>query len=238
MVTLFDCYDEYEDGLIEQYRAHPAFPKLHEANNRVYVRYLLQLAQLSFEFVKWVELAKLGLENERAIEIVRHILREEIPSDRPSHKEDLLADLRAIGVSTADIRGAAPTRQTEETIKKMYQLIRYDGGRYDIRAVVALRVAGEVLVAETYHDVIGELVQRFSFNTTSSRFYYPHFVHDRKKGDGGGLETHSDAFGSVLAELLTNDADLQVAKKTAKAALDVRYGFHDQFPLFGPHMIG
>lgn len=191
-----------------------------------FIAYLLQLGHMAQQFVKWYETAKLGLDSERAKEVIRTILRDEIPQHGPTHQDDRLYDLGLMGVSKERALTMPMSRTTRKIVARMYDLIRYPRDHYDLRVLVTLRVTGEVLVAEQYRHVVEEMQRRFGITPAQSRFYYPHYAHDLKGQEGEG---HSDAFDTLLESLITDEHMLAVAKEAAKKAFQIRYGFHSQF---------
>jgi pyrroloquinoline quinone (PQQ) biosynthesis protein C len=221
----FRQYDAFENKLIGTFRSHPLFQRLGTLTEVDFTSYLLQLAQLSLEFVRWQEIAKLGMPEEAA-EIVRYIVREEIPSQGPTHKDNLWHDLLTIGVSTAQLRSARPSSATKQTIKDLYGLVEFTEDDYTLRTLCGLRVAGELMVAETYRPLVAELQRRYGLGSERSEFYVPHFEHDQK---GTTSESHADAFDQVLNSLIVDERTLLIAQHAAEAAMLVRYRFHDQF---------
>ena len=101
---------------------------------------------------------------------------------------------------------------------------------YDVGAMVALRMAGEVLVAEEYRHVVPELERRFGLTPEKSRFYAPHFYHDRKEGpEDVDMFSHTGSFESVLARMIHDEGKLEIALASAQRAYEVRTSFYDQF---------
>jgi len=115
---------------------------------------------------------------------------------------------------------------TRRIVERMYALIRCPQDHYDLRVLITLRVTGEVLVAEQYRHVVAEMDRRFGITPAQSRFYYPHYAHDRKGAKGVG---HTGAFDALLALLITDDRTLKIATETAEEAFQIRYRFHSQF---------
>jgi len=226
---LLQRYDEYENGLVREFHGHPFFLALGDVSNDTFERYLLQRSFLSLEFVKWEEIAKLGLTSEQGQQVVRRIIREEVPPNRPTHKDDLLYDLNLVGISTEQFRSTQPTAATAETTRGLYDLVRYPQGHYDLRVLVVLRVAGEIFVAETYRYVVQELERRYGITSRQSKFYWPHFEHDQKGGQGDYGVGHADSFDAVLGELIVDEATLAVAQEAAREGMELVYDFHSQF---------
>lgn len=219
-------YSAQGDDLIEQFRAHPRLTSIQDWTDEAFIALLLQLGHLSTTFVSWYEQTKLGLRDERAKELIRKILRDEIPRNAPTHQDDRMADLERINVSRKRILSTPATRTTQQTIRWLKRLTSYRADDSDLRLLVTLRIAGEVLVGETYRFIVPELERRFGLGYEQSRFYVPHFVHDRKDTQTGG---HTQAFDVVLTEWIMNEHKLALATKAADAAFKVRYAFYNQF---------
>ncbi|MEK6920961.1 MAG: hypothetical protein AABX82_03705, partial [Nanoarchaeota archaeon] len=63
-----------------------------------------------------------------------------------------------------------------------------------------------------------------------SRFYAPHFYHDRKEGpEDAAMFSHTGSFESVLVRMITDEAKLAVALTSAQRAYETRVSFYDQF---------
>lgn len=233
----FVLYDERENQLITKYTGailleetgHPFFRLMPHLSDEQFVAYLLERGHLSFEFVRWNEWAKLGMESEEAREIVRVILRDEIPSRGPTHQDDRVYDLQLIGVPKEKILNHRPSWWTRWTIKRLYAALRYPQTHYDLRAIVFLRMAGEIMVGETYRYVWAELQQRFHLKPEQSRFYYPHFDHDRKRLPGQEGEGHTEVSSRFLEDAITTPETFHVAYETAEKAFRVVWQFHNQF---------
>lgn len=223
-------YEEYEDKLIEVYKSHSFFKQVTTFSDEQYIHYLLQLGHYSFQFINWLQTALVTLQNERAKKIVRYILSEELPPNKPTHHEERIADLQLIGVPLETALASQPTVETNSVITDRFDLIRYSPDHYDIRALVALRFDGEVLAGETFGQVVKELSRRFHFDTNKSRYYLIHFMHDIKGGrhERGGIG-HADTYRQIISTMLVDDVALGVAQETMSSSLKMRQKFHDQF---------
>ena len=219
-------YNEYEDSLIREFHRHRFFQNFRGHTNETVIRFLLQLGYLSAEFVKWYERAKQGFEAEDAKEMVRHILRDEIPQGAPTHQDERIYDLEHMGVPKKRALNTAASPFTRSTVKKLYELVGYPQADYDLRVLITLRIFGEILVAETYSYVVGSMGVRFSLTAEQSRFYAPHYYHDQKEGVGDG---HTGEFDALLARLICDEQKLTVAKDAAHKAFEARCEFHNQF---------
>ncbi len=82
---------------------------------------LLERRWISYHFtpIYNIGLDLLSAKHEAARQVIRRIIREEYPNDRgswktPSHREDLMTDLRAIGASDAVIAASKPSKTIKE----------------------------------------------------------------------------------------------------------------------------
>ncbi len=217
----------HEDELIRRFHQHPFFAHFSALSDRDLKEYLTQKWFLSQNFVPWYDRAINGLNDEEAKAVLKKIVQDETPLGAPSHREDLLADLEFIGISREKVLTAKPRRDTLKAIHKLNELVAYSGGpNHDLRVMSALRTAGEILVAEEYRHVVPELERRYGLTPERSRFYAPHFYHDRKDSETG---QHTHSFESVLERMISSEDKLQVATESAERAFRHRLHFHDQF---------
>lgn len=225
---LFAQYSEFEDGLRKRFHEHPIYRTFASWSEEQFHCYLLQIGFIAQNFVKWYETAKLGLSSEQAREVIRHILRDEIPQDLPTHQDERQFDLHLIGISPIRALNTRPSTRTQQTIQRLYELVAYPQDDHDLRVMITLRMAGEVLVAEQYRHIVRYMKTRLGINPKQSRFFVPHYVHDLKgkQAEEGG---HTDAFDLLLAEMITDERTLSVAKEAASLAYEARSGIHDQF---------
>lgn len=226
MNEFFAVYSRYEDALIVQFSRHPFFVEFSTLTNEEVIRSLLQLGHLSTSFVPWYEKAKLGLGHEGAKEVLLRILQDEIPPGVPTHQDNRLHDLVRMGISKERCLREPVSNATARTVKWMRDLTRFPQEDYDLRTMIVLRVAGEALVGETYRSIVTSMERRFGLRQSDSRFFMPHFVHD-KKVDGG--QGHTNVFDPVLDELIHDDRTLKIATRSASQAFFVRYQLFDQF---------
>jgi len=224
-------YDSYENTLLEQYKKSDFFTRVQDLSDREYTYYLLQLGHFSFEFINWIQTALFGLENEKIKEVARHILREEVPDNMPTHQEERLYDMEQIGVSKAEVVASKPNPETKTVIEKRLALIAFPQEHYDLKTLVTLRFDGEVLAGETFGQITKELKRRFNLVPEKSRYYSPHFIHDQKNAQVkyDDKYSHADAYYEALAVLIKEEKDLKTACESAKKAFDLRIYFHSQF---------
>ncbi len=228
-VQLFRAYSQFEDGLVKKFHTHPLYRSFHKLSKEKFIEYLLQIGFIAQNFVKWYETAKLGLQSEIAREVVREILRDEIPQSGTTHQDDRLYDLNLIGASTEQVRNVKPSAATRKTIERLYEFVSYPQEDYDLRVMITLRIAGEVLVAEQYQHIIRYMRVSLGIAGSQSRFYFPHWQHDLKGAKIEGEPSHTDSFDKLLAEMITDERKLEVAKDAAEKAFEARSGIHDQF---------
>lgn len=230
MNELAKSYNQYEDELIKKFNGHKSWEILTQMSNEEFISYLLQLGHISMEFVKFIERAKFAIEDESVKEVVRNILRDEIPSTGLTHQDNRINDLKKIGLFMDKILNTPATEPTKKLIEDYYKLISYPQDNYDLKVLIILRVIGEVLVGETYRHVVEELVKRFKFPKEDFLFYTFHWLHDQKGGTGdrGGMG-HTEYYDQVLEKKIENEKILEIAKQSTDLALQVRCRFQDQF---------
>lgn len=195
---------------------------------------LLQKRFISLNFTPLYDCAIDAIGDEEGKTVLRLLLREEYPAKGPSHREDLVADLTRIGLTKKQILSEKPTLQTREAIKALYDLLIYEEQFYNIKILVSLRIAEELLVAEEYRYILAELERRYGLKIEDSAFYGPHFLHDKKQKSFGApdkAESHSDKFNKVLARMIDTKEKCEAAKHYMNAACEARSKFFDQFAL-------
>lgn len=122
----FAKLDRFEDELILKFRNHDVFQKLETMPLDDFLNILIQRRFLSYEITNCYDLSIDGLNNKKAIEIARQIVREEYPGLNgkvPSHREDLMHDLLALGAKKSKILKSIPTQTTCQTIESTKKLI-------------------------------------------------------------------------------------------------------------------
>ncbi len=226
-MDLLRRFSLHEDHLIRRFHQHPFFVQFSALSDRNLKEYLIQKWFLSQNFVPWYDRAINGLNDEEAKAVLKRIVQDETPIGAPSHREDLLADLEFIGISREEVLTTRPRRDTLKAIQKLNELTDYAADpHHDLRVMSALRTAGEILVAEEYRHVVPELERRYGLTPERSRFYAPHFYHDRKDSETG---QHTHSFESVLERMISDEDKLEVAIESAGKAFRRRLHFHDQF---------
>ncbi|MSR78603.1 MAG: hypothetical protein EXS59_00445 [Candidatus Taylorbacteria bacterium] len=169
------------------------------------------------------------MQSDTAREVVRDILRDEIPQNGSTHQDDRLYDLNLIGATTEQVRNVKPSAATTKTIERLYSLVRYPQEDYDLRVMITLRIAGEVLVAEQYQHIIRYMLVSLGIQSSQSRFYFPHWQHDLKGAKVEGRPGHADSFDKLLESMITNERELEMAKDAAEKAFEARSSIHNQF---------
>lgn len=219
--ALFLRYKHHENEGTARLHQHPFFRHFRTLSEDQLKNYLLQRMFSSREFAGWYnEAVSRRLHDAGAREVIRTILRDEIPRDAPTHLEDLVADLQQIGIPMERIRSIGPSSATRKTMERLFGLLNSNS---DLATLVSLRMAGELMVSAEYGYVVAALEQRFGLRPEQSRFYYPHYRHDSEGGD------HPDAFTAVLEQLIQTPADLEMALRAVDAAVEARLSFFDQF---------
>jgi hypothetical protein len=226
--------DAVEGELVSRFTAHPVLAGIERLSPAVFVDVLLQRRFLSLMFPVVYDLGIDGLTDGRAIRLVREILREEYPDPSgrtPSHREDLVADLLALGVSRERIIGARPTPATATAIERTLALIA-GAAPGDLELMTILRFWGEVLVSVEYGEYWRRMEARFAAAGTTSRFYHPHHHHDGRDPlatAGAAARTHAGRLGACLVRLLGAPDGVERFATTERRVLALRLEFYDQF---------
>lgn len=224
--TLFNQYSSYEDSEISSFHRYYFWDGIEQLSKPEFRWYLIQLGLLSVEFVNWLQMALLAVEHRACREVLRKILRDEIPGQGPTHQENRLYDMEAMGIKRRQALATSATDATTSTKVEMYRLINpSESSHRDLRIMIGVRVFGEILVGETYRHVVPEMKRRFRVTPAASRFYAPHMRHDAKANVSG----HSRIFDNVLHRLIDNAEALAVANNVAHTAVQTRVNFHSQF---------
>jgi hypothetical protein len=233
----FGYLDEFEDGLILDFRGHSVFQEIETMAHKKFLTILIQRRFLSYEMTNFYDMAIDGLNNEKAIEIARQILREEYPGLNgkiPSHREDLMHDLLALGATKSEVLESTPTDLTSLTIESTKALIK-DAvvSESDQKILTILRFWSEVLVSVEYGEFWRRIESILGDNSKEkSQFYYPHFCHDHRTTlvkSSLSSSTHSGRIGVLLKSLLKLDEDKKMFVDLEKGICNIRRNFYDQF---------
>ncbi len=220
---LFKRYATSELAAVQRFHLHPFFTQFNTLSEEALRTYLLQRTTLSKEFLTWYNLAMVKLKDRQAKDVIRGIVQVEVGVKENgllgfTHFEDLVADLGKINITPNEIIEINATPTTTNMLARLFGLIV--NATSDLEIMVALRIAGEILVSEEY----GYVIRKFHFGAKDSRFFHPHYLHD-------GIETgdHPGAFVQVITRLLSDSEQLALAVSTVDRATDARLSFFDQF---------
>jgi hypothetical protein len=219
-------YDRFEDALLEGLRGHPCFEAMPLWPVGVYREYLGQASFLARNFERFTLFLKACLQSVEVNAVLGPILQEEIPRNRPTHKDLLLTDLRAAGLTPKEISLLKPTRITQESLELMDALVGYSLSQHaawrPLAGLVCHRVCSEVSVPTQYGHIVSENQRRFGI-PASGGFYADHRDHDAKRQGHGELSV------PYISARLRSERALAVAKEAAERAIGVRMHFHSQF---------
>jgi hypothetical protein len=206
---------------------------------------LLQRRFVSLVITPLYELAIDAFEDPALKRCLREILREEYPDrGQPTHREDLMEDLRALGASWERVVSSGVTPVTARCIKHLLSALRKREERslYEVRVLSFVRFAGELLVAVEYGRMWPGLCRlglcgRKDVGGVRSKFYEPHMSHDERKvrfsdpRDYCKYPSHSDRLTDMLkVRLLNGGAEaFKVCLEGMQAAVEAKRGFYDQF---------
>ncbi len=228
--------DTAEAELLARFTAHDLFATIEQLDDAAFLEVLLQRRFLSLLFPVIYDVGIDGLSDEITIRLVREILREEYPDPggaTPSHREDLVADLRALGATREQILASRPTAATtaviEDTLARVLDAAALSG---DVGVLTILRFWGEVLVSVEYGEFWRRMEARFAVAGVASRFYHPHHHHDGREPLAAASEssrTHSGRLGSALVRLLDGEGGQLMFVRVERCVLDLRLRFYDQF---------
>jgi hypothetical protein len=229
--------DRAEAELLARFTGHELFATIEDLDRDAWLEVLLQRRFLSLLFPVVYDIAIDGLAGETAIRLVREILREEYPDASgatPSHREDLVADLLALGATREQIMDARPTDVTAgvvaQTLTLMLDAAAAPG---DVTVLTVLRFWGEVLVSVEYGEFWRRMGRDFEAAGVASRFYHPHHHHDGREPlavASRTSSTHSGRLGACLARLLeSDDAAAERFDRAERAVLAARMRFYGQF---------
>jgi hypothetical protein len=228
--------DESEAGLLARFRTHPVLRAVDRLDQGALLEILLQRRFLSLVFPVVYDLGIDGLTDTTTRGIAREILREEYPDPSggtPSHREDLVSDLLALGATRPQILASRPTEATAKLIEQtLALLLDASACDSDVEVLTILRFWGEVLVSVEYGELWRRMERLFQSAGVSSCFYDPHVHHDGSDSllaSAESVSTHSGRLGARLARLLLADDAVERFCHTERQLLAGRMGFYDQF---------
>ncbi len=226
--------NSFEDSLILKFNSLPALKNLDLMEKGKFVGMLLQRRFHSLAFTPIYDVAIEGIGNEEAKKVVRAILREEYPAKNPSHREDLVKDLMAIGISKEEILNSSPSRETLSALEGVFSLLKMSEPQelYNVKALTVLRLWGEILVSEEYSNFVEKLA-KLGLSKEKSRFYWPHCLHDKKKAAlndfKGEKRTHSDRLTKILQHALISREKIELCANTEQKIFRMKEIFYSQF---------
>lgn len=228
--------DAAEADLLARFAAHPVLHELESLPEAEFLQMLLQRRFLSLAFTVMYDIAIDALSDPTALTLVRQILREEYPDptgETPSHREDLVGDLIALGATRAQILGCRPTDVTACVIADTLALMSAAAADLsDVKVLTILRLWGEILVSVEYGEYWRRMEQQFSGAGVRSRFYEGHHHHDGREPLATASEnsdTHSGRLGACLKRLLDGEAAVEQFVEVEEQVLALRVRFYDQF---------
>lgn len=229
--------DAAEAELLAQFTGHELFAAIEDLDGAAFHEILLQRRFLSLLFPVIYDIGIDGLADEASTRLVREILREEYPDSTgatPSHREDLVGDLLALGASREQIMGARPSAATasvvQETLALMLDCAAAPG---DAPVLTVLRFWGEVLVSVEYGEFWRRMKPELEAAGVASRFYHPHHHHDGREPLAVAADdsaTHSGRLGACLVRSLAQEAGAaEEFVRVERSVLAARMRFYDQF---------
>jgi len=229
--------DAAEAGLLARFTAHPLFAAIDDLERAAFLEVLLQRRFLSLLFPVVYDVGIDGLADEASTRLVREILREEYPDPTgatPSHREDLVSDLLALGASREQVMRTRPSAVTasvvQETLSLMLDCAAAPG---DGAVLTVLRFWGEVLVSVEYGEFWRRMKPEFEAAGVASRFYHPHHHHDGREPLAAAADdsaTHSGRLGASLVRSLEHqEGAAEEFASVERAVLAARMRFYDQF---------
>lgn len=222
--------DALEDRLIDQYEAEVEriINQLDDANFKAL---LPQRKWVSYSFTPLYDYGIDGVQNEAAKKVLRAIRNAEYPAAGPSHREDLVHDLKAIGISMERVMNTPPLSNTLQIVRDDFEYLKLDEPQdlHDIKVVAFLRFAKEVLVSPEYGVYLKRL-KRMGLPAEKSRFYQEHYEHDMKKTPlGKSGASHADALANVLVKMLDSPEKIRFCADVTRQAYTLRKAFFKPF---------
>jgi hypothetical protein len=223
--------DRAEKRLLSRLIDHPVLEHADALAPGRLIDVLLQRRFVSMIFTPVYDMGIDALTTQAALDVAREIVREEYPVDRPSHREELVTDLIALGATKDQILACRPTPSTTSTLIETLELMGEAASDVDeVRVLGMLRFWGEVVVAVEYGQFWTAMAQHFATAGRPSRFYQAHYSHDgREPLATASSKTHSGRLGICLRELLTSPAEANAVSELEARIVDSRLRFYDQF---------
>lgn len=223
--------DRAERRLLSRLTSHPLLREADALSHEQLIEVLLQRRFISMIFTPVYDMGIDALSMPAALDVAREIVREEYPDGQPSHREDLVVDLLALGATRGQVLGCRPTPATTSTLIETFELMgEAAAAGDDIGVLGMLRFWGEVVVAVEYGHFWKAIAPHFSTPTRPSRFYEAHYTHDGCEPLAtASPKTHSGRLGVCLRELLISDSTADALAKVQTRVVESRLRFYDQF---------
>jgi hypothetical protein len=223
--------DRAEQRLLSRLTSHPLLREAGALSHEQLIEVLLQRRFISMIFTPIYDMGIDALSMAAALQVAREIVREEYPDGKPSHREDLVVDLLALGATRRQILGCRPTATTTATLIETFELMSEAGAAGDDIGVLGiLRFWGEVVVAVEYEQFWKAIRPHFLTSTRPSRFYEAHYTHDGCEPLAtASLKTHSGRLGVCLRELLISHSTTDALANVQTRVIESRLRFYDQF---------
>lgn len=211
-----------EEDLLDRFRRHPIWHLLREAPDNAVRKLMLQDRFQSLAFTPLCDQVLDGLCDPEARDVVRWLIQEEYPQRGATHRENLLLDLEAIGISPATVLETQPALATVTLLSRLFTLLAQPmpPDRREVQSLSLLRTWGEVLTAEEFALLIPRL-GRLGLHQNQSRFFVPHAEHDRKRQPlhhSPAPGSHADSLARVLVRACQTAEHVSAA---AKVLVDV-----------------
>lgn len=223
--------DQREKQLLSGLTAHPILQHPETLSDQQLVYVLLQRRFISMIFTPVYDMGIDALSTQAALDVAREIVREEYPVGKPSHREDLIADLLDLGATRHQILACKPTPSTTSTLIETLELMgEAAAGGDEVRVLGMLRFWGEVVVAVEYGQFWKAIGPYFTTKQRPSCFYQAHYSHDgREPIAAASAQTHSGRLGQCLRVLLDSPGAAKSLVEIETKIVHSRLRFYDQF---------
>ena len=223
--------DDVEAALLERLTGHPVLQRAGALSRDEIAALLLQRRFISMIFTPIYDMGIDALIGSDALQVAREIVREEYPAGRKSHREDLVDDLLALGLTRADVLASRPTATTLATIGETLELMAdATTDESGVRVLAMLRFWGEVVVSVEYGVFWSAMKPWFEAAGRASSFYFEHWGHDGcEQLVTASTKTHSGRLGVCLREMLRGPAAVAALTEVETRVVRSRMRFYDQF---------
>jgi hypothetical protein len=243
-----NALEDLESSKLSEFSNHPVIQYIlrsQPAKPLFFDNLLLQRRFISHSITNIYDLTIDATSDIQCKKSLRRIVREEYPGslgnyNYPSHREDLVSDLIAIGIPLDVILRSRPTEVTKSCIEStLSTLLTYSAEMSQIKVLAFTRFIGEVLVGEEYKifwPCISEVLGDKSENR--SRFFWNHIRHDSRIKFTDSIEkssTHASDLGIQISSLIGSKMhNLNLFAEAEHAALLIKLSFYNQFLQFLP----